>query len=510
MTTFHTEINIEANSWKNVHAALGLSAGASFKFQNTGGAVIRVVTSVGEPATDDGLGMAVNTGTGFYDCAPNDNEYLWAKGGLGVSGISHLTIQSGDPTITETDLVYSTRNPLPVDSVSLPLTAFGDLRVAELTPIYQLSFESTVTNTEIGEIATAGSGAVTQSDAMCVANTGTDTASVAKWVNAGNAKYRSGFGGLFRGTGLFTAGVAGTEQMIGLADTDGSSATHKNGYAVGFDGATFGFMRWQNDVLFTVPLTDWDDPLDGSGESQFTLDPTKLTVYFIQFRYLGGGAIKIWIEDTNTGSMILAHTVPYSGLYLVPSVYNPNFHLMVHALNKATTADLTVKSGSMSYFVEGKSNHSELQQPHFTTEKIQKTLVTTEVAIFTIRNKTSYAGKDNFIDLVLSSIGGSIEANSTNNLGSLRLVKNATLGGTPSYSDISTTNSIVEIDTSGTTVTGGKTLLVSPMAGKNDRIPDGNLTDYDIILSHGETITLAGFSENSATMNGNLLWKELF
>lgn len=398
----------------------------------------------------------------------------------------------------------------PPGATNLPLTAFGDLRVAELTPIYQLSFEYTVTNTEIGEISTAGSGAVTQADAMCVVNTGATTASAAKWVNAHNVKYRSGFGGLFRGTGLFTAGVAGTEQMIGLADTPGSSATHMNGYAVGFDGETFGFMRWQNDVLNTVALADWDDPLDDSGASGYTLVPTKLNVYFIQFQYLGGGAIKIWVEDTDTGDMILAHTVPYSGLFIVPSVYNPNFHLMVHALNKATTADLTVKSGSMSYFVEGKSQPSELQQPHFSTDELQKTGITAERAIFTIRNKISYAGKDNFIDLVLSNIGGSIEASSANNLGKLRLVKNATLGGAPSYSDINTTDSIVEIDTAGTTVTGGKSLFNSSFAGKNDRISEGNLTDYDLIMSHGDTITLAGFSANPATINGSLLWKELF
>jgi len=50
--------------------------------------------------------------------------------------------------------------------------------------------------------------------------------------------------------------------------------------------------------------------------------------------------------------MILAHTILYAGLNTVPSTYNPNFHLMVHALNRATTADLTIKSASLAYFVE--------------------------------------------------------------------------------------------------------------------------------------------------------------
>lgn len=45
---------------------------------------------------------------------------------------------------------------------NFPLTAFGDLRVAELSPFFQVSFEYTVTNTEIGEIGVSGSGTVTQ------------------------------------------------------------------------------------------------------------------------------------------------------------------------------------------------------------------------------------------------------------------------------------------------------------------------------------------------------------
>lgn len=398
----------------------------------------------------------------------------------------------------------------PPGMVGLPLTAFGDLRTAELSPVYQLSFEYTVDNTEIGSKTETNSGTVTQSQAMAVISTGTTTASVAKWENAHNAKYRSGLGGLFRGTGLFTAGVSGTEQAIGLADMVGLIASHKNGYALGFSGADFGFLRWQNDVLKFVNVTDWDDPLDGSGASGMTLTPTNLFVFFIEFEYLGGGAVKIWIENSLNGKIFLAHTVPYSGLFVIPSVFNPNFHLMIYAENGSTTSNMIVKNGSMAYFVEGKTKFTELQQPQFSTEELQKTSVTTEVAIFTIKNKSTYAGKTNFIDLVLCNVGGSIEASAANNLGKFRLVKNTTLGGVPAFNDINTTDSIVGFDVAGTTLTGGKTLFNVPLAGKNDRISNGNLTDFDIIISPGDTITLAGSSANSATMRSDLLWKELF
>ena len=403
---------------------------------------------------------------------------------------------------------------VPVDSeghlhTDIPTTAFGDVRTAELSPIFQNSFEYTVTNTEIGNIEVAGSGAVTQADAMLVCTTGATTGSTAEWESAHNAKYRAGLGGLFRGTAMFTTGVDGTEQALGLTDAEGSNASFENGYAVGYSGTTFGFLRWQNDVLITVAQADWDDPMDGTGPSGMTLDPTKLNVYFIQFQYLGAGAIVLWVESDTTGRMVKAHTIQYANQNIVPSVYMPNFHPMLHVLNGTTTSNIVAKSASMAYFIEGKSKFLELQQPTFTSERRTKTSVTTEVAIFTIRNKTNYAAKLNHIDIVLAGLSSSIEAGANNNLGAVRVVKNATLGGTPSWTDIQATNSVCEIDTAGTTVTGGTTLLDSDLAGKNDRAA-ANLLGYEIIISPGSTITVAGLSAASATFKASLLWKELF
>jgi len=193
----------------------------------------------------------------------------------------------------------------------------------------------------------------------------------------------------------------------------------------------------------------------------------------------------------------------------VPSTYNPNYHHTIWAANKGTTSDIVVQAASYAFFVEGKTHLKELHQPQFSSGVQQATTVTTETAIFTIRNKSTYASKTNFIDVLLEQLTASIEASSANNLGSVRIVKNATLGGTPSYSDINTTDSVVDIDTSGTTVTGGKELVAFPLAGKNDK-EIINLVDFLIVLNPGDTLTVAGTSANSATMPATLLWKELF
>ena len=390
-----------------------------------------------------------------------------------------------------------------------PRTAFGEILVGQLAPQFQGSFEYTAGNTDLNTNTTVDGGTVTQASGMAVLSTSTTTASTALFQSKQHAKYRPGLGGLSRFTALFTSPVAATEQYVGIMDEVGSGAAFKNGYAVGYDGTTFGIHRFQNDTKFTTSLANCADPLDGSGASGMTITQTNLNVFGVRYQYLGAGAIDYLIEDDSTGKFVVFCTELYANNNTEPSTHNPNFHHTMWVNNKATTDDITVKSSSYAYFVEGKTSLIELHQPENSSGVKEKTSVTTEVAIFTIRNKATYASKTNFIDIMLLNVGGSIEASSANNLGTLRIVKNATLGGTPSWSDINTSNSVVEIDTSGTTVTGGKVLDIVDLAGKNDR-DRTLLIDAKIILNPGETLTVSGGSANSATMRGHGAWRELF
>ena len=396
-----------------------------------------------------------------------------------------------------------------IPRAEIPITAFGDNRTAELTPVIQQSFEFTVDNTALNTNTETAGGTVTQATGMAVVGTSTTTGSVGMLQSKRHAKYRTGLGGLMRFTTLFTTSVASSEQYAGLADEVGSSAAFENGYMVGYDGTAFGFHRFQNDSKTSVAQTAWDDPLDGTGESGMTLDATKLNVWEIRFQYLGAGKIDLCVESTSTGLFVVVHTIHYANLFTTPSTYNPNFHATFFVDNKATTTDLVLNTASYAYFIEGKTKYYELQQPQFATGEQQKTTVTTEVAIVTIRNKATYASKTNFIDVLAELVTGSIEASNANNLGKVRMVRNATLGGSPSYTDIDATDSVVDMDTAGTTVTGGIELFSLPLAGKNDRV-FANVVPFEIILAPGETLTVAGTSAGSATINASLLWKELF
>ena len=401
--------------------------------------------------------------------------------------------------------------PIPPDTAAAnPLTAFGDLRTAELSPVFQGSFEYTVDNTELTESITQNGGTVTQASGMAVLSTSTTTASHARLHSRRRAKYRAGLGGLLRFTALFTSPVAATIQYIGLADVHGSSAEFVNGLTVGYTGTVFAFQRWQNDVLVDeVAQANWDDPMDGTGASGMTLDQTKINVFEIKFQYLGGGAITLMLESDTTGMFVKAHTIHYANQNTSPSTHNPNYILMIHADNLGTTSDIIVKCSSYAFFIEGETQYIEVQQPLFSSGNQETSAVTTELAILTIRNKVLYNSKANYIDVLLEAISVSIEASGANNLATIRVVKNAALGGTPAYVDISATDSIVDMDVAGTTVTGGRELFSFALAGKNDKLFHG-VTEHKLYLSSGETLTISAISAASATVDASLLWKELF
>ncbi len=395
-------------------------------------------------------------------------------------------------------------------AIASPLTAFGEMLTAQMSPIFQYSFEYTVDNTDLTINTVAGGGTVTQANAMAVATTSTTTGSFAMMQSHTHAKYRPGQGGCAMFTALFkNAAVAGTIQLAGLGDEPGTLSPVNNGYLIGYVGTTFGIHRYANDAHFEVALADCDDPLDGNGSSGMNIDTTKINVFKIQFQYLGAGAIEYFIEDDSTGLFVKFHTELYANKNITPSVENPNFHLGIFVDNGATTSNMVIKTASMAYFIQGLTEPILLHQPLNSSGTVTKTGVTAETAILTIRNKSTYAGKNNFIEILMQNMYASIEAGSTNNLGEVRFVKNATLGGTPSYSSINTTNSVVEVDTAGTTISGGTTLLSIPLAGKNDKA-NTNITSMKIVLKENETLTIAGSSANSATIKAGEFWRELF
>jgi len=406
---------------------------------------------------------------------------------------------------------------LPVSKINgsvltdIPLTAFGELKVSEMTPIATHTFEYSVDNSLITTNTTTGTGAITQGDAMAIVQTGTTTGNTAKLISTKKIKYKSGMGLCSRFSARFQTASA-TTALVGLADEAGSTAPFKNGLMIGtINSGVFGVHRLSNDTANSVLQSSWDDPLDGSGRSGMTIDWTKLNVFEIQTQWLGSGQMVFKVEDADTGLFVPFHTIKYANLNTAPSTFNPNYHHTIYVDNLATTSDIIIRSASFAFFVEGREKLPQIHQPLFNTDNRSKTGITTETCLFTLRNKSTYNSYTNFIDIIPHLITASViqaGGGSSTNLATIRITKNATLGGVPSYSSISATNSVMEIDVSATTRTNGQILFSLPLIGNNDKfIVD--LSKYHFVLQPTETLTISAESSVSSDFNATMMWEEL-
>jgi hypothetical protein len=382
--------------------------------------------------------------------------------------------------------------------ISVPKTSFGELEVASPTPVVQSDFVYNV-NSDVVDTATTGSGTVTQADAMVNLQTGAAASSSAEVCTKRLAKYRPGQGVQIRGTAIFTTGVANSIQLFGAGDD-------VNGVFFGYDGADFGILRRSNSVDTWTAQADWNgDVMDGSGSasnpSGRTLDPTQGNVYQIKFQWLGFGKMVYGIEDEITGDFIPVHSIRYANNNTVPSLYNPTFPVCWYVENTTNTTNLTVKGASCYAAVEGKIEYLGPRNSVGNT----KTGVSTLTNILTIRNKTSFASKTNRTPINISKFTVAVDGTKTSEY---QVILNATLGGTPSYTDISTNTSVVDYDTAGTTITGGSNLDFGAL-GKTDStnvIPD----IADIILYPGDTLTIAVSSSANTDATAAIRWVEDF
>jgi hypothetical protein len=383
-------------------------------------------------------------------------------------------------------------------NVALPRTAFGELECAAPTPIIQVDFIYNI-NTDVVNTDTTGIGSITQSNAMAVLQTGASTSSSVKISTKNYVKYRPGQGVHTRQTAIFTTGVDGCEQLAGCGDDD-------NGLFFGYNGNSFGIMRRSGGVDTWTAQTSWNgDVMDGSNSennpSGMLLDQTKGNVYQIQFQHLGFGQQLFFIEDAETGNFINVHAIKYANNNTVPSLLNPSFPIMWSIENTTNATNMTLYGSSCAAEIEGEVQYLG---PRNSLANDKTSIGTTLTNILTIRNKTTFASKVNKTSIQVLNHNIAVDGTKSS---IVELVKNATIGGSPSYTDVSTNTSVIEYDTAGTTVTGGQILSVSTLA------PISSISENDnFFIYPGETLTLAVRATSASTTDASvgLRWVEDF
>jgi len=124
-------------------------------------------------------------------------------------------------------------------------SAFGELSAVEPTPVVQVTFPYNI-NGRIMETRLNGGTATIDTNRLKI-STGASANQAAIALTKIPVKYNAGQGGLARFTTIYTIGVAGSEQIMGV----GSSS---DGYFFGYNGADFGVLRRSGGACKIVQL----------------------------------------------------------------------------------------------------------------------------------------------------------------------------------------------------------------------------------------------------------------
>ena len=484
--------------------------------------------------------------------------------------------------------------------------AFGELSVAEPTPVVQVQFPYNI-NPEIIELQD-NFGTSTVSNNMATLTTGAFANRAASIQSIKALKYNAGQGALWRGSGLFTTGVDGSTQWIGIGDNG-------DGYFFGYQDTVFGIMRRQGGVPETrrfaistgssnadvITITLNGNPIsvtvtDSSGEGAFgsrtvtaneiadadysnvgrgweahsmgpnvffrsysddarsgtysladeismagsfsqslagvtateafvaqtawnhdrmlfstdpgnslsgmTLDQTKGNVFQIRYQWLGFGLLSWFVENEDTGKLVLVHHVHYANTFTIPSVNNPTLPLFGIVENGTSTASTVVQIGSMGGFIEGRNEVSGV--PHsFGTQTAS--ISGGEIPIFTLHSHDIYQGKVNRVGVDM--LFGSVSVDGTKPV-IVRVRKNPILVGA-SFNAHDSDTSTIHQDFQATSVTGGEIIFQETVAKDGTAIIPFKLLQTVLVQPDFLTLSLeptSGSTDAASAVN----WEEKF
>lgn len=406
-------------------------------------------------------------------------------------------------------------------------SATGELLQAEQSAFMQLDFTYNINSDYIIE-TTASGGVVSTVANFATLSTTTTSGSTALMQSKLPLRFYPGQGHACVVGALFGTPDANNEQLVGIGTTT-------DGFFFGYDYDTvnsvvkFGVMHRFDGTDTWVYQDDWNqDRLDGTGVSGVTLDPSQGNLYKIQYKG-DFGAVKFYIQDPNDGLWILVHVIQHPNSTIYSTLLSPHLYLYASVFNTSTaTSPVTLTISSMSAFIEGSVDTSFAGRNCVTNNLATGTNITNTTTrnILTIQNNSMYQLKPNHILVYPDQLSVYVEPNSGSNNTEfiiVRLYRNPIVGGSSSFTEVANPNaniSVVSLDTSGTTVTGGSkvaTFYIYSRGFDNNnrqRGPDGNLvvnlSDYNIWLSPGDRLVVTGELTNNGNVNvrASLSWKE--
>lgn len=293
----------------------------------------------------------------------------------------------------------------------------------------------------------------------------------------------------------------GTAKRMGYFSSNATTPfdTNKDGVWVESDGTTIRLISSRSGTeTFNVPITSWDG-YSQLAEYQIVSNWNRFTVLIIEFLWLGGAVLRLWIKNSN--GFTLCHTLNYAGSAGADSVFitSPNQPVRYEIRSTSGTGTFTNVCSQVS--TEGTVTQSGLSRSVNTgSTAITLATIGTTYPILGIRKQTAY--RDIAIEIVESQVF--VSSNTDILLWTLQI--NPTFSAALTYSPVLNSsiesgrgNGTITITSPGTILASG---VVTTNSVTNNNILNDNFLSYlgcslsnvqDIICLCGTPLT-AGIS----------------
>lgn len=257
-------------------------------------------------------------------------------------------------------------------------------------------------------------------------------------------------------------------------------------------------------IIDFIPQTSWNVDPRTSGSGVDILDPLTGNTYKIQ---VGSnfGSVSFFVQDNDTGLMVLVHQIKNANKNTLPNVTNQTFRLGWLSQNLGSTIDLTTAGNAAGAFLEGRIKRST---PPRTEDNEQLAVGATLTNIITFRPRIHFGGKVNRAAVIPTQASLSTQANKS---AFFEIVANPTFGGDLDFSYVDKENSIMEFATDSVAVIGGRLLGGKTVVAGSSETIEFNTTDLrEFIALPGQVFSVAARVSSGAAADMQVLasWLE--
>jgi hypothetical protein len=257
-------------------------------------------------------------------------------------------------------------------------------------------------------------------------------------------------------------------------------------------------------TLNFIPQASWNGDTRLDGDSQDVLDPTKGNLYQIQ-GCMGFGSVGFFIEDSKSAELILVHRIQSANTRITPVTSNPVYRVGWLVRNLGNTSNITIQGDSASSYIQGKIERAG--QPRSDSNN-QLSVGVLQTNLIAFRNRASFSGRVNRIEILPNLITAANEANKS---AVFELIIEPVFSGDLDWSYLDKTTSVMEVATDAVTLLGGRSIGTFVIATNSNDQARFNVTRQQITaIQNSLTFAIVGNTTSGAAgdLIAGLVWIE--